>query len=161
MSAASDPVDPGGPEGRAGWTLPRLRIGRDGTWYDGDEEVTHEGIVANLRANLRVDADGHHLQIGPVRVPVEVEDTPFVVVRVERTGDALRIILDDGTREALDPGGLRMGQGQVPYCRVKDGRFEARLDRAATYQLLQHVVEADADRPELVLGSARHPLRPR
>ena len=65
------------------WTLPRLRIDRDGAWFHDDAEVTHAGILANLCDNLRVDVEGHYLQIGPVRVPVEVEDAPFVVERVE------------------------------------------------------------------------------
>jgi uncharacterized protein len=144
-----------------GFTLPRLRIGRDGTWYDGDEEVTHPGIVANLWSNLRVDEQGHHLEVGPIRVPVEVEDVPFVVQRATLTGEALEMTLIDGSREPLDPAGLWFGPGEVPYCRVKGGRFEARFDRAATYQLLQHVVGEDADRAELVLGTARYPLRRR
>jgi len=67
----------------ATWTLPRLRIDRDGAWYHDDAEVTHAGILANLRGNLQVDEQGHYLRIGPVRVPVEVEDAPFVVERVE------------------------------------------------------------------------------
>jgi hypothetical protein len=141
--------------------LPRLRIARDGAWYDGSEEVTHPGIVANLWSNLRTDAEGPHVQVGPVRIPVEVEDAPFVVIRVERKGDALELTLIDGTREPLDPAGLSLGAGEIPYCRVKEGRFEARFDRAAAYQLLQHVSGEDADRAELVLGAARYPLRRR
>jgi hypothetical protein len=144
-----------------GFALPRLRIGRDGTWYDSDEEVTHPGIVANLWSNLRIDDRGHHLQVGPIRVPVEIDDVPFVVQRAERRGEALELTLIDGSRELLDPAGLQLGAGEVPYCRVKGGRFEARFDRAATYQLLQHVAGEDADRAELVLGTARYPLRRR
>ena len=40
------------------WTLPKLRIDADGDWYDGDVQVTHEGILANLRAGLERDAEG-------------------------------------------------------------------------------------------------------
>ena len=46
------------------WTLPRLRIDRDGAWFHDDAEVTHAGILANLRDSLRVDVEGHYLQIG-------------------------------------------------------------------------------------------------
>jgi hypothetical protein len=43
---------------------------------------------------------------------------------------------------------------------VKDGRFIARLDRAATYQLLQHVEPGDGARPAaLVVGARRWPVR--
>jgi len=47
----------------------------------------------------------------------------------------------------------------VPYCRVKDGRFEARWCRAAAYQLLA-LAETDAQgrRAALVVGGRRHDL---
>lgn len=144
------------------WTLPRLRIDREGAWFAEDGEVTHPGILANLRQNLRVDQDGHFLQIGPLRVPVEVEDAPFVVVRVEREEPELVLTLNDLTREALRPETLGMGPAQVPYCRVKDGRFGARFSRPATYQLLQ-LVEYDEHTGSgtLVLGDSRYPLASR
>ena len=164
MSGGPGPP-PGTPRRRPGpppgFTLPRLRIGRDGTWYDGDEEVTHAGIVANLWSNLRVDDAGHHLQIGPMRVPVEVDDVPFVVERVERRGDGARADADRRDPRAARPGRAAARGRRGAYCRVKGGRFEARFDRAATYQLLQHVAGEDADRAELVLGTARYPLRRR
>jgi len=141
------------------WKLPRLRIDRDGAWFHEDEEVTHEGILANLRSNLQVDAQGHYLQVGPARVPVEVEDAPFVVLRVEREGDGLTITLNDLSREPLAPDTLRFSARGVPYCRVKNTRFEARLSRAAAYQLLQHVKsDAEGARAILVLDAARYEL---
>ena len=141
------------------WNLPRLRITRDAAWLHEGEEVAHSGILATLWGGLCVDAAGHYLQIGPVRVPVEVEDAPFVVLRVEDEGDRLMLTLSDLSREPLSPDTLRFGEGGVPYCRVKDARFDARLSRAAAYQLLQHV-EPDAARNSatLVIGSARYLL---
>jgi hypothetical protein len=141
------------------WTLPRLRIDRDGAWFHDDAEVTHAGILANLRDNLRVDERGHYLQIGPVRVPVEVEDAPFVVERVEAEGDGLVATLNDLTRERLVLDTLRVDERGIPRCRVKDGRFAARLGRAATYQLLHHVDPGPDDAwPALVVGGRRHPV---
>ena len=121
------------------WKLPRLRIDRDGGWFHEDEEVTHEGILASLQAALQVDAAGHFIQIGPARVPIEVADAPFAVVRLEPEGDGFALTLNDLTREPLDPASLRLGTGEAPYCRVKGGRFDARFSRAAAWQLLQHV----------------------
>jgi hypothetical protein len=141
------------------WTLPRLRIDRDGAWYHDDAPVTHEGILANLRENLRVDEQGHHLQIGPVRVPVEVEDTAFVVERVEVEGPRLWATLNDLTREPLALDTLRVDERSIPRCRVKGDRFAARLSRAAAYQLLQHVEpDGEGGRPSLVVAGRRHPV---
>jgi hypothetical protein len=109
--------------------------------------------------NLRVDAQGHYLQIGPVRVPVEVEDAPFVVIRAEPDGDGLALTLNDMTRERLDPGTLSVSPPGVPRCRVKGGRFAARFSRAATFQLLAHVESGEGGTPAaLVVGGARYPL---
>ncbi|HSL48925.1 MAG TPA: hypothetical protein VK878_07630 [Candidatus Deferrimicrobiaceae bacterium] len=140
------------------WTLPRLRIDREGVWFHDDAEVTHAGIVANLRENLQVDERGHYLQIGPARVPVEVEDAPFVVERVEAQGEQLVATLNDLSREPVALDTLRVDQRGIPRCRVKDGRFDARLGRAATYQLLLHVVTDPGAEPALVLGGRRYPV---
>jgi hypothetical protein len=139
------------------WRLPRLRIDREGIWFHDDAEVTHAGIVASLRESLQVDEQGHFLQVGPARVPVEVEDAPFVVERVEVQGDQLVATLNDLTREPMALETLRVDGRGIPRCRVKAGRFDARLGRAATYQLLQHVeTAAGAEAAVLVLGGRRH-----
>ncbi|HEV8458871.1 MAG TPA: hypothetical protein VGR44_11295 [Methylomirabilota bacterium] len=141
------------------WKLPRLRIDREGAWFHEDEEITHPGILGNLWGSLRVDAEGHFIRIGPARVPVEVEDAPFVAVRVEPAGDGLALTLNDMSREPLAPESLAFKSGGIPYCRVKGGRFICRLSRAATYQLLQHVEQDEAGGgATLVLGGARYPL---
>jgi hypothetical protein len=148
MMAATDPSK---------WTLPRIAIDREGVWFHEGEEVTHAGMLVNLQNDLRRDAQGHYLQVGIVRVPVDVEDTPFVIVRVERDGDRLTTILNDLSREPLDTETLRFAENGTPYSSVKGGMFEARWNRAATYQLLQHVEpDASGERGTLVLGDRRY-----
>jgi hypothetical protein len=138
------------------WKLPRLRIDRDGLWYHEDQEVTHEGILATLREGLLHDAEGHYLQIGPVRVPVAVDDAPLVVIRAEDDGDGLAVILNDGRREPLRLETLRLGPGEVPYATVREGRFRARFSRAAAYQLMQRLEDdPGSGSVALVLGSRR------
>jgi hypothetical protein len=117
------------------WTPPALRVDVEGEWHDADVQITHPGVLANLRGNLRRDAAGYFIQTR-VRIPVQVADVPFVVTRVERRADALRAWLNDGSELDVDPTTLRVGPGDVPYCAVKGGAFEARLSRAAAYQLL-------------------------
>ena len=118
------------------WKLPDLRVDRDGEWYDEGVQITHAGILANLRGTLRHDADGYFIQTR-VRIPVRVDDVPFVIARVERQGDELHAWLNDGTDERLEPGSLRLGAGDVPYASVKRDAFEARFNRAAAWQLLR------------------------
>lgn len=119
----------------AKWTLPRLTVNPEGEWFHEGEEITHPGILANLMRNLRRDETGYFIQAGPVRIPVEVADAPFVVVRVEAVGARPRVTLNDGTQETLDPTTLRLTAAGIPYCRIKGGQFEARFSRAAAYQL--------------------------
>ena len=137
------------PEPPAGWTLPDLRIGRDGEWFEGDVEITHAGILANLRATLRRDDRGHFIQTR-VRIPVRVDDTPFIVERVEGRPNGLHAWLNDGTDGPLDPATLRLGARNVPNGAVKDAPFEARFSRAATFQLLA-LADGDEGTDETVL----------
>lgn len=140
----------------AQWTLPKLRVTRDGEWLDGDVQITHPGVLRNLRGMLRRDAQGYFVQTR-FRIPVEVEDVPLVVVRVERQDDRLRAILLDGADAEIDPGTLRIGPDDVPYATV--GRFDARLNRAAAFQLLALVETEDGGREVLRLGDRVHVLR--
>ena len=117
------------------WQLPKLRVDLNGDWFDDDVEITHAGILANLRAGLKRDVQGYYLQTR-VRIPVEVEDKPFVVSRIERRGETLHAILSDGTATDVDPATVQVGRDDVPYCAVRNGAFEARLSRAAAFQLL-------------------------
>jgi hypothetical protein len=144
----------------AEWVLPRLRIDRDGDWYDDDVQITHAGILANLRATLRRDADGYFIQTR-VRIPVEVEDVPWVITRLEHRDGALRAQINDGSEEIIDPASLRLGPGHVPYAAVKGGAFEARFGRAAAFQLLT-LADYDevTERGTLRVGGREHTLSP-
>lgn len=122
--------------------LPKLRIDVNGDWFDDDVEITHPGILANLRAGLHRDAEGYCITTR-VRIPVEVENTPWVVTRIEAREGGLRAVLNDGSETVVDPDTLRLGPDDAPYCAVKEGAFEARLSRAAAFQLLA-LAEYDA-----------------
>ncbi|HZF06505.1 MAG TPA: hypothetical protein VE932_19375 [Patescibacteria group bacterium] len=141
-----------------GFKLPDLRIDVEGDWYDEGIQVTHPGILANLRANLKKDAGGYFIQTR-VRIPVKVDDAPWVVTRLERHGEGLRVMVNDGTEETVDPATVRLGRADVPYCAVKGGAFEARLSRAATFQLLALADYDEASgRGALRLGGREYPL---
>jgi hypothetical protein len=125
------------------WKLPDLRVDRDGDWFDEGVQVTHPGILANLRGNLRRDDAGYFIQTR-VRIPVRVDDAPFVIIRVERRGEELQAYLNDDTEERLDPAGL----------------FDARFSRAAAWQLLQIAqYDESSGTGTLRVGGADWPLR--
>jgi uncharacterized protein len=147
---------PGGPELPAG----TFRIDRDGVWLHEGVEVTHPGVLRNLHANLRAEGESYFLQVGPSRIPVTVDDAPYVVLRLAvRPDGALHGQLTDGESEAIDPATLRLDARGVPYCRVKAGRFRARLSVAAWLQLAPYLeAEPGSDRSTLVLGGRRLPI---
>ena len=143
----------------SGWSLPKLGIDLDGDWFDDGVEVTHPGVLANLRSGLRRDAQGYFIQTR-VRIPVEVADAPFVVVRFERRDDGVAVFLNDGAEETVDPATLRIVPGDIPYCAVKGGQFEARFSRAAAHQLLGLAEYDEASgRGVLRLGPRAYSLR--
>jgi hypothetical protein len=147
-----------GPAAESQWTLPRLRVDLNGDWYDDEVEVTHPGILANLRGNLRRDADGYFIQTR-VRIPVTVDDVPWVIARLEARGERLHAFVNDGTETEVDPATLRLGAGDVPYCAVKGGGFEARFSRAAAFQLLALAqYDEHTGRGTLRLGGRDFPL---
>lgn len=119
----------------AEWALPALRVDVDGEWWDDDVQITHPGVVANLRGNLQRDGGGYFIQTR-VRIPVEVEDAPWVITRLERRDGALRARINDGSEEVIDAATIRIGPGDIPYAAVKGGAFAARFARAAAHQLL-------------------------
>jgi hypothetical protein len=123
-ASAGAPQDPG--------LSGAFRIDREDAWRHEEVEVTHPGVLRNLYANLRVDSTGHYLQAGPLRVPVQVDDAPFVVVRAQTDDpDTIEVHLSDGIRETLDPETLSLDARSIPHCRVKGGQFRARFSVAA------------------------------
>jgi hypothetical protein len=128
---------------RAGFTAihaGKIRFAKDGRWYCDGEPIANQAICRLYARTMTVGADGRaRLELGEDRAEVEVEDTPWVVTRVEGDpGRGFTVVLNDDTREPLDLASLRLSSEQVPYCQVKGGRVEARLLRNAYYALMRH-----------------------
>jgi len=119
-----------------------LWIDKEGHWFFQGEEITHRKTYLLFSRNLTLDEAGRPiLRIGGEECRVEAEDAPFVVKSldfVSASGEQLKsleLILNDETREPLNPETLRVGRENVLYCRVRGGMFAARFSRGA-YQLL-------------------------
>ncbi|HJQ84573.1 MAG TPA: DUF1285 domain-containing protein [Candidatus Binatia bacterium] len=145
---------------RAGFTAissGKIRFGKDGRWYSDDEPIPNRAITRLFSRTLIVLPDGRaRLELGEDRADVAIEDTPWVVTGVE--GDpahGFTVLLNDETREPLDPASLRVGSENVLYCRVKGGRHEARFLRPAYYDLVRHAEPASDGAIVLPVGDRR------
>jgi hypothetical protein len=131
-----------------------LEILRDGVWRHEGVRITRESLVKLFASILRKDADGETFLVTPVeKIRVQVEDAPFLGVRVDRQGvaDEQQLIFttnvgdvvvagpDHPIRVSFDP----ETSEPRPYVLVR-GRLEARILRAPFLEL--------ADRAELEGG---------
>jgi hypothetical protein len=80
---------------------------------------------------------------------VEVEDTPFIVSRILEIDEQVRLELNDGSSEILDPETLWINRENVPYILVKNREFPARLSRPAYYELAR-TLDFDENRKTFV-----------
>ena len=81
-------------------------------------------IALLFSQSIKQNPDGSYfLQVAEERAPITVEDTPYVVKGIEDDGQGgFMLILNDDTREALDPASLAIGADNVLYARVKAGQ---------------------------------------
>ena len=148
---------------RAGFTAissGKIRFGLDGLWYSDDEVIPNRAIRRLFSRTLQVLPDGRaRLELGEDKADVIVEDTSWVVTTVEGDPQAgFTLVLNDETREPLDPTTLAVGQGDVLYCRVKGGAHEARFLRPAYYALMRHAESAPDAGPVIAVGRTRVPI---
>jgi len=140
----------------------KLFIDKEGRWFQNDVEMIHPGICTLFYGKLEKTSDGaYQVRMGGEVCAVEVEDAPFVVTEVIDGDDgSIRIALNDGSTETLDPDGFWIGAKNVPYCRVKAGLFHARFSRPAYYQLVHYIVsDDDEEQFFLVVGGRRTLVR--
>jgi hypothetical protein len=128
---------------------PPIKIDKDGRWFCQGEEITHRRTYLLYCRGLTRDESGRILlRVGREECPVEAEDAPFVVATMEFISpgldgrEAIWLTLNDETREKMAPETLRIGPNHIPYCRVREGMFEARFSRNA-YQILTPHIQLD------------------
>ncbi|MGB9699510.1 MAG: hypothetical protein ACPL5I_09005 [Thermodesulfobacteriota bacterium] len=146
-----------------------LRIDKEGRWFFQEEEITHWRTYLLFNRNLIRDENGKlKVRIGQEECPVEPEDAPFVVKSLDFNlgpdGElkSITLILNDESREELNPETLFIGRENVLYCLVRKQTFTARFSRNA-YQLLFPFIHhaAEENRFFLVIDGQKYELRPR
>jgi hypothetical protein len=158
----ADSEKPAGPMLSSG-----ISVDLEGDWYYQEDKIIREDILELFLSNLCLTSGGTFvIDWRGQRCALEVTDTPFIVSRVDR-------ISSEGTKheeiqiqlkhlpqpEILDPSTLRVGKGNVPYCSVRNGQFQARFSRPAYYQLAAWI-ESDPDTGAfyLELNGRRYPI---
>jgi hypothetical protein len=140
-----------------------ILVDREGRWFHKGAEMIKRDIVRLFYEHIEVDSLGRYVvRLGKESCYLDVEDTPFVIqrVRFENNGDIqnFRIFLSDDTEEVLDPETLFVGEENVLYCTVKQGKFSARFHRPAYYQLAEFVQEEEGGF-HLPLNGMKHFIR--
>jgi hypothetical protein len=132
-------------------------IDKDGRWYHEGIEITHERLYLYLNECLTIsEEEGYFLKSGDNIYKIEVEDTPFVVKKIRCEGENFILTLNDNKEENLDINTLEF-KNNIPYCKVKNGKFLARFLRNSYFQLAEHIVESE-DGYYLSINGNRHKL---
>lgn len=120
-----------------------FRIAADGTWFHEGAPIRREALVRLFASVLVRDADGAYwLETPAEKVPVRVDDAPFVAVELaaEGRGEARRLSFrtNAGRWVALGPEhplAVRRGtRGPKPYLDLGGG-LEALIARPVYYEL--------------------------
>ncbi len=144
--------------------LSDIYVDREGDWYYRGDKIIREDILQVFLSNLRLASEGGYvIDWRGQRCALGVADTPFIITRVDRVRsekeerEAILIRLKHlPDPEFLDPSTLRIGEGSVPYCTVRNGQFRARFSRPAYYQLAEWIEwDNDADSFYLELNGIR------
>jgi hypothetical protein len=130
---------------RAGSQAVPLRIDRNGVWHYRHDPITRPRVLRLFARALRREGPGRFTLAAPCeRVPVEVEDVPFIGVDLicESEADHQRLRVRTNIDEEVEVGRehpLRFvrddkTQGMIPYV-LLGGALEARLSRSAAFDL--------------------------
>jgi hypothetical protein len=133
-------------------------IKTDGSWRHEGAPIAREALVRLFSTVLRKDPDGYCLVTPVEKMKITVEDAPFVAVRVDRDGQALRFLTNVGDEVEAGPDNairVEMGEGGEPrpYLHVRRG-LEALISRPVFYELVEMADERQtADGAVLGVGS--------
>ena len=131
-----------------------MRIARDGTWYYLGTPIGRKPMVRLFSTIIRRDGDDYFLITPVEKVGIQVEDAPFVAVRLDVSGegeaqllrfvtnvhDVVEVGQEHPLRVSLDP----QTQEPSPYIHVR-ANLEALIHRNVFYQLVDLAVPGDVE----------------
>jgi hypothetical protein len=117
-------------------------IKKNGLWFHEGTPIGREAMVRLFSTVLRKDPEGYVLVTPVEKLAIKVEDAPFVAIRVDRKGAALRFVTNVGdVVEAGPENPIRVeidaetGEPR-PYVHVRRG-LEALIARPVFYELAE------------------------
>ena len=127
-----------------------IRIDKEGVWYYKGAHMFRKEILSVFFEHLKIDECGKYLiKLNGECYYLDVEDTAFVVAAVYKTqmpDDGrvqIDVLLNDDSCEKLEMNSLHIGNDNVLYCRVKEGKFTARFSRKSYYQLAEFIEQSE------------------
>jgi len=133
-------------------------IKRDGRWMHEGAIISREALVRLFSTVLRKDPDGFWLVTPVEKMKITVEDAPFIAVRVDQDGEALKFLTNVGDEVEAGPDNpIRVeiaADGEPrPYLHVRRG-LEALIARPVFYELVEMAEErATPEGPTLGVSS--------
>ncbi len=133
-------------------------IKKSGLWFHEGTPIGREALVRLFSTVLRKDPDGFCLVTPVEKMTITVEDAPFVAVRVDRVGEALKFLTNVGDEVEAGPDNairveLDADTGAPhPYLHVRRG-LDALIARPVFYELVE-MAEERATPGGLQLGVA-------
>jgi len=118
-----------------------IRIDKEGTWYYHGNKMFRLELVSFLASHLQKIDGEYYICWREQKVPVGVEDVPYVINGVFFEEGQLKGRLADG-REAFLPAGMEVVlKEDVPYVSLFGNDCDTRFTRAAYWQLLPYMAE--------------------
>ena len=135
-----------------------LSIDKEGNWRHEGVKVTHQKTVKLFFSVLDRDDQGRYfIEVGKERAFVRVNDVPFIVTALRLLKAGIRLTFQDGTRELLLPETLQFTKENIPYCKIRQGKMDAKFSRTAYYELAEFIVE-QGEGFALKINDKLHPL---
>ena len=120
----------------------QLSIDSEGNWRHEGVRITHERTWRLFYSVLDLDEEGRFfISVGKELAFVLVEDAPFIVTALRITEQGVQLRLNDDSYQIMNPETLRFSDKNIPYCKIRDGKMEARFSRTAYYELAEHIHE--------------------
>ncbi len=145
-----------------------FRIRADGTWLHDGRVIVRPELVRLFASVLRREASGRYFLVTPAeKVPVMVDDAPFVAVAMEAAGEGagseIRLDTNLGERVILGADHPLVLRGTVdcprPYVTLDNG-LEALVARSVYYDLAAHALPGPSGVLGVWSGGVFFPLTP-